>query len=276
MWTRNWCFLFALAYTAQSPFTRDEPQSGTSKPAPRLPDGKPDFNGYWTGSRQTKPVGNIGKDYPNFKLPFTPEGEAALKHNLTATIDPESLCLPGGIPRHSASGLPFYIMQTKNRFAVLYFYNYFRVAPIDGRKHSEDPDPTYFGEEIASWDGDTLVIDAIGFKDENTWGDENANPVSGSRHVIERWSRPDYDRLVLETIVEDPKYYTKPIKYTRTFLAGPPDTLLKEYACSENDVGRDGLGFGPGPIRSDGQRGYVDPAPLPPPPTRQNPAKTIK
>ena len=82
------------------------PDVKSSKPAPRTSDGHPDLSGYWKGTRETKPVGNIGKDQPGFKLPLTPAGEAALKHNITATIDPESLCIPGGIPRHNAAPGP--------------------------------------------------------------------------------------------------------------------------------------------------------------------------
>ena len=79
---------------------------------PRTADGHPDLNGFWKGTRDTKPVGNIAKDLPGLKLPFTPAGEAAWKHNTTATVDPEAICILGGIPRHNASGLPFMIMQT--------------------------------------------------------------------------------------------------------------------------------------------------------------------
>src|SRR5687768_17064522 len=79
----------------------------STRPTPRTASGRPDFSGYWKGTTDTKPVGNIGKDLPGWKLPLTPAGEAALQHNLTATIDPESLCIIGGIPRHNASGLPF-------------------------------------------------------------------------------------------------------------------------------------------------------------------------
>ena len=118
-----------------------------SKPTPRTADGHPDFSGYWKGSRATKPVGNIGKDLPGFKLPLTAAGEQALKHNLTETIDPESLCILGGIPRHNASGLPFMVQQSANAVTFLYFYSYYRLIPVDGRKHSEDPDPSFFGEE---------------------------------------------------------------------------------------------------------------------------------
>jgi hypothetical protein len=92
-----------------------------SQPAPRTSDGHPELTGFWKGNRATKPVGNIGKDLPGFKLPLTPVGEAALQHNLTATIDPESLCILGGIPRHNASGLPFMIVQNSSYVTFLYF-----------------------------------------------------------------------------------------------------------------------------------------------------------
>ena len=108
---------------------------GPRKPAPRAADGHPDFNGFWKGDRKTKPVGNIGKDLPGFKLPLTPEGEAALKHILTATVDPEAVCIIGGMPRHNASGLPFMVMQTPKLVSFLYFYTYYRLIPVDGRFH---------------------------------------------------------------------------------------------------------------------------------------------
>lgn len=250
----------------RSPLLGQEP-TGPSPPAPRAPDGHPDLSGYWKGSPKTHPVGNIGKDLPGFKLPFTPAGKAALQYNLTHTIDPESLCIIGGIPRHSASALPFEIVQNHNRVVFLYMYTYFRVIPTDGRKHDPDPDPSFFGDKIGWWDGDTLVIDSIGFKDHDLWIDENANPESDQMHAIERWTRPDRDHLHLDLTVDDPKYYTHPFQYHRTWLLGKPGEELREYSCSENNIDRDHLGPGPGPIRPDGTRGYMAP-PLPkvPPP----------
>jgi hypothetical protein len=120
-------------------------------------------------------------------------------------------------------------------------------------------------EEIGSWDGDTLVIDSIAFKDSQVWIDENANPHSDALHVVKRWTRPDYDHIHVDTTIEDSKFYTKPFHYSRTWLAGKPGQVLGEYSCSENNVDRTHLGFGPGPVRPDGTRGYIDPAPLPPP-----------
>jgi hypothetical protein len=245
--------------------TAPEP-SGPSKPAPRMADGHPDFSGYWKGQRGMVPGGNIAKDLPGLKLPLTPAGETAWKHNVTATVDPEALCIPGGIPRHNASGLPFEIVQSARKLAFLYWYSYYRLIPIDAaRKHSEDPDPSFFGEELGRWEGNTLVIDSIGFKDTQVWADENGSPHSDALHVVERWTRPDADHIHVETLIEDSKFYTRPFTYSRTWIAGKPDDEVHEYACSENNVDRDHLGFGPGPIRKDGTRGYENPAPLPPP-----------
>jgi hypothetical protein len=105
------------------------------------------------------------------------------------------------------------VLQTPNYVAFLYFYSYsFR--------------PT--AESIPKID-------------------ENANPHSDALHVVERWTRPDADDIHVETPIDDPKFYTKPFTYQRTWLAGAPDQVLGEYSCSENNVDRDHLG--PGPIR---------------------------
>jgi len=264
-----------LAFTAFVVFAQNggltAPDVKSTRPAPHTADGHPDLSGYWKGTRETRPVGNIAKDLPGLKLPFTPAGEAAWKHNVTATIDPESLCIPGGIPRHNASGLPFEVLQSANKVAFLYWYTYFRLIPIDAhRKHSEDPDPSFFGEELGRWEGDTLIIDSVGFKDDKVWIDENANPHSDKLHVVERWTRPDYDHIHVETLIEDPKFYTRSFTYSRTWVLGKPGEELHEYACSENNVDREHLQFGPGPIRPDGTRGFEKLAPLPPPLTNKN------
>lgn len=258
--------VFSLACLSAAAQGLSAPDVKSNKPAPRTADGHPDLSGYWRGTRDTKPVGNIAKDLPGHKLPLTPAGEAALKHNITATIDPESLCIPGGIPRHNASALPFEVLQGANKVAFLYWYTYFRLIPVDpARKHSEDPDPSFFGEELGRWDGDALVVDSIGFKDTQVWIDENANPHSDALHVVERWTRPDYDHIHVETLIEDPKFYSKPFNYSRTWVLGKPDEHVREYACSENNVDRDHLQFGPGNILPDGSRGFEKLAPLPPP-----------
>ena len=255
-----------------SPFTRNEADLPKG-PAPRLGE-HPDLSGYWIPSRKDKPVGNLGKDIPGYKLPFTAAGEAARKYNVEHTIDPEALCVVGGLPRHNASGLPFQLLQGANHAVFLYWYTTYRLVPFDGRKHSDDPDPSFFGEELGSWDGDTFVIDSIAFKEKRTWADENANPHSDQQHVVERWTRPDVGHLHVDMVVTDPKFYTEAIRYQRTWLLGKPGDEVREYSCSEDNVDAPHLGPGPGPIGSDGQRGYEKLAPLPPPPTKDHPAVT--
>src|SRR5262245_5514765 len=95
-------------------------QTVTAGPAPRTPDRHPDLTGYWKSNRESKFFWHIGKDLPNRKLPFTPAGEAAAKHNQTATIDPISLCIIGGMPRRLGTGMAFEIMPTANRVAFHY------------------------------------------------------------------------------------------------------------------------------------------------------------
>jgi hypothetical protein len=250
------------ASSAEGIFGKDV--TSPSEATPRQADGHPDLTGFWKGIKETgKPIGNIGRDEPGYVLPFTDAGKAAQVYLRTKTIDPEALCILGGIPRHNASALPFEILHTPHRLAFLYLYTTHRIIPIDGRRHDDDPEPAYFGNPIGSWDGDTFVIDSIGFKDSKdgkVWGDENGDPVSGQAHVVERWTRPDFDHIHLEMIVTDATYYTRPLHFARTWVRAPNRTEgLTEYACTENNIDAAHLGPGPGEIGADGNRGYATP-----------------
>ena len=269
---------FAFAALALLPFAATQPASaqGSGSPArskplsdtpyplgptPRLPDGHPDLTGFWKPIREAgKPGGNIGKDEPGFKLPFTKAGEAALHYNLTKVVDPEARCILGGIPRHNASGLPFEILHTPQRAAFLYVYSTHRLIPIDGRTVDPDPDPRFFGNPVGAWDGDTLVIRTNGLRDSadgQVWIDENANPTSDQTTVVERWTRPDSNTIHLDMAITDPKYYARPIHFSRTWTRGLPGEGLTEYACNETTTGQDSIGPGPGAIGPDGNRGYA-------------------
>ena len=218
--------------------------SAPAKPAPRTADGKPDLSGFWKGPLI---FGGFFKDFGG-KPPFTPAGAAAYEFNLTKSINPEGLCLFAGIPRASISGVPFEIVKHSNRVAFLYELMWtFRTVPLDGRAHGKDAEPSFFGEGIGRWEGDTLVIDSVGFKEAKSWLDDDAHPHSDAMHVVERWSRPDSDHLVHEVKIEDPKYYTQPFGLKRVFTAMEPGQELYEMACDENNIDRDGghLGFGP-------------------------------
>jgi hypothetical protein len=136
----------------------------------------PGSSGYWipSGAPEDKPVGNLGRDLPDFALPFTAACAATHRYNVEHTIDPAALCIASGL-RQNANGLPFQIVQSLDHMAFLYWINEYRIVPFDGRKHEDSPEPSFFGDEIGSWHDSTFVIDSATFKTKKTWADENAN-----------------------------------------------------------------------------------------------------
>jgi len=181
--------------------------------------------------------------------PLNAAGQAAYRYNMTQSINPEGMCLFAGVPRASISGVPFEILQSQNRLAFLYeLMTTWRSIPIDGQPQPalEDIEPSFFGHGVGRWEGDTLVIDSIGFKDKLTWVDDDAHPHSDAMHVVERWSRPDWDHLNHDLFVEDPKFYTKPWTFSRVYKHMAPGKQPMEYACNENNKDLEhGLGVGP-------------------------------
>jgi hypothetical protein len=248
-------------------FIGQEP-TGPARPTPRGLDGKPDLSGYWKPLRTPgKPGGNMGKDEPNFILPFSEEGKRALIYSQNHTPDPEALCVLGGIPRHNASGLAFELLHTPQRLATLYAYNTHRWVTIGtDLKFPAKLDPTYFGTGLGHWEGESLVIETRGLRDsskDRIWLDENGDPTSDQTTVIERWSRPDRDHLNLAMTITDPKYYTRPIVFNRTWVLGRPGEGANESPCNENNLDAAEIGPGAGVIGPDGNRGFGYDAPLP-------------
>lgn len=244
------------------------PYTGPYVPPPVGLDGKPDLSGFWRPIRQPgRPGGNLGKDEPNFILPFSETGKRALIYSQNHTVDPEAICILGGIPRHNGSGLAFEILHTPQRIATLYNYNTHRLATIDpDLRHGEDLVPRYFGHGVAHWEGDTLVIETRGLRDSSRdliWLDENGNPTSDRTVVVERWTRPDYHHIQLEMTVTDLKYYTRPFTFNRTWVRADPGDGAGEYACNESNHAANHIGPGAGVIGPDGNRGYGYNAPLP-------------
>ena len=213
--------------------TRAIPRTADGKPnltapAPKTPDGKPDFSGVWEhlNSRTTAYY------LDGIDIPWQPWAKKLFDQNTADNQinNPESRCLPRGVPKADAFDL-HKIVQTPDLIVILYEYQTtYRQIFLDGRELPKDPNPTWAGYSTGHWEGDTLVVDSIAFKDEKVWIDENANPHSDQLHVVERWTRPDADHIHVDTLIEDPKFYTKPFTYQRTWLAGAPDQTLAEYA----------------------------------------------
>ena len=247
---------------------RGQGYDGPPVATPRGADGKPVFTGFWRPVREPgKPGGNLGKDFPEFRLPFNDAGRRAVLYSQNHTVDPEALCILGGIPRHNGSGLPFEVLHTPGRIAFTYNYNTSRRISIGNDLKIDAKAPRrYFGTAVSHWDGDTLVIETKRLFDSShgfIWLDENGNPMSEETEVTERWTRPDFHHFQLDMKVKDPKYYSEPIHFVRAWTAAPEGQGQQEYACNESNLAIDNIGPGAGVIGPDGNRGYGKPAPLP-------------
>src|SRR3984893_2456492 len=212
-----------------------------AKPTPRLADGKVDFGGKgvwaaiwvldWADKRWVDKAVDV---------PFTPWGLAKFNERRASLSkdDPESYCLPPGVPRYTGTPYPFQFIQLPDRVLILYEggTHTFRTIFMDGRKHTPEDqlNPTWLGESIGYWEGnDTLVVDSIGFNG-RTWLDYAGHPTTEKLHVIERYRRPDFNTLSYEATIEDPVAYTKPWT-TSLQIYFRPGWDLVEYVCLENN-----------------------------------------
>jgi hypothetical protein len=200
--------------------------------APRAKDGKPDLTGVWN------PDGKFAGDFskalkPGEKMTLLPQAEKSMKE-LKAKGDPVSRCLPMGVPRLSA--YPIKIVQTPSEVFILQEgdIHTFRIIYVGGRPHPAEVNPTWYGDSIGKWDGDTLVVDTIGFND-RTWLDAVGHPHTEQLHVTERYRRPSLDNLQLEVTVEDPGAYAKPFTIAGAFRL-LPDKELRERYCYTSPV----------------------------------------
>jgi hypothetical protein len=226
-------WLFApIPAAGQAPSGKAPGQTAAAKASssaiPRLANGKPDFNGVW----QRPYVPDMSKG--GSPIPYTPEYAQIFKDYDPAKFDYTGRCLPQGLTRSMNSPFPIRIVQTPDIFTILYeAWNVFEIVHTDGRVHPKDPDPLWFGDRVGSWDGDTLVIDTIGFNDKTNL-DTVGHPHSDALHTIERFTRTDDKHIAYEITLEDSKAFTKPWKNNRVFTLRP-DWEVMEYSCEENN-----------------------------------------
>jgi hypothetical protein len=247
--------------------TPDTPRGADGKPnlsatAPRASNGKPDLSGVWrteygSPDENERLIGpgvkafvepgddpssfskyylNILVDFPRDGSPMRPLATELFQNN-TARRSRSSAaqCLPQGLPRTDINSYaPFKIIQTPGVVAVLYEVdNTHRQIYTDGRPLPVDPQPAWGGYSVGRWDGDTLVVDAVGFND-RTWLDSSGHPHSDALRIQERFHRRDFGHIDLTVTVDDPKMYTTPFtfKVTEVLL---PDTDILESVCNENE-----------------------------------------
>jgi hypothetical protein len=172
--------------------------------------------------------------FPKGSAPFTAWAEAKFKATDLKVNDPNLACLPLGLPRFMISvPYPMEILQLPTRVVMIEEGPQTMRQIYMNREHPKDLDPTYSGDSIGKWEGDTLVVDTVGFNDK-TWLDGGGLPHSEALHVIERIRRMDHDTLVDDITVEDPKAYTRQLTAHETYKL-KPGWEIREYVCEENN-----------------------------------------
>lgn len=255
--------ILVFALTPASIHAQAPKASAAKNAIPRMPDGKPDLTGVWQGGSTQRGnweetntgtgVGGSGRDasapvvLSSNDRPAGREGApyqpwAAQKvleaFNRRGIDDPTAKCLPAGIPRTIMLGLfPQQIVQTPTQIVMLYEYmNVFRVIPLNA-KHPDDLLPSYMGNSVGHFEGDTLAVDVVGFNDK-TWLAGTGTFHSDALHITERFTRVDKDQINYEVTMEDPNVLTKPWTLHSTLMLRE-GTRLEEYVCAENNIDLD-------------------------------------
>ena len=241
--------LLALATAATGP-SLAQTAAPKPRPVPRAADGKPDLSGIWIaggiallfGEEEARRIQAADKAAgrpappPREPPPYKPEYEKKRQEYLArrGIDDPMARCLLTGVPRITVRPLPFEIVQLANRVIILYeIHHAFRIIPTDGRPHPDDLEPSYLGDSVAKWEGDTLVVDVTGFNDK-TWLAGVGTVHSEKLRVTERYRRDTYDTIIYDVTMEDPEVFTKPWHQQETFRLRPNERL-REYECIENN-----------------------------------------
>lgn len=214
---------------------------------PRTPSGKPDFSGFWSQPQHPEPRGPGATTFTKEKLPpFVPGGEALFYKPRTGDPfldEPRAFCLPSGFPSAYFGPYPVQIVQTDDWLVmVTEFERATRLIPLDGRPHRDGIEPSYYGDPVGHWEGDTLVIDTRNFKRWTLDDYYYVNPDEYRMHsdafrTIERLRRVNENTLSYELTVEDPKIFTRPWteELQMTFHPEWETTGLYEFHCQENN-----------------------------------------
>jgi len=210
--------------------------AAASKGMTRTPEGKPDFSGVFAfggggggrGAAGGRGGGGAAPAGPQLKPGAEKYRVARGPQDTGRTSD----CMP--LPPPDAFGVPYQFQIIQNKDYLVIFHEYpgtFRIVPLDGEPHQVDPDPAWLGDSVGKWDGDTLVIDTIGYNDKTE--------IAGYRHsdalhTVERLKRND-DGIDYEITIEDPNVFVAPFTQARTFRFNvPPMKRIMEFICENN------------------------------------------
>lgn len=206
-------------------------------PAPRLPNGKPSMAGIWS---QTRRADVTDSRLPGFvkELPFTAWGKQQWEtYNPAENGDYAGSCLPFGMSRSIFGPHPLQIVQDNDYLVMLFEQNtWFHIIPTDGRPFDKELPPTWFGESVGHWEGDTLVIETRninGYPKVDTIG----HPLSNQARLVQTFKRVDFGHIEHTFTYDDPKTYTKPWTVYNTWPLEPWGTKIMEYSCEEGNEG---------------------------------------
>jgi hypothetical protein len=211
-----------------------------------MADGKPKIAGIWQGGgvsllgekgappKVAPPKVNVAQPRRE-QLAYNAEYEAKRK-GLTAKEDPSLYCLLPGVPRITTQPFPLEIVQTPEKVVILYeAFHAYRIIPIDaGLKHPPDVTPSFMGDSVGRWEGDTFVVDVRGFNDK-TWLAGTGSIHSEDLHVVERYTVHGDNTMTYEVMAEDPKAFTKPWYTGAVLRRTAPHIRVEEYECIENN-----------------------------------------
>jgi hypothetical protein len=207
-----------------------------SRPVPKLADGTVDLSGVWRDGGDANIPRQLGPaELDKLLLPWARQQMASRKEE----DNPYFYCMPGG-PLRLTGGFAWRFIQHPTVNAKYIFQlqegnsHSYRQIFMDGRKHPEDPSPTWYGHSIGRWEGDTLVVDTVGLNDK-FWLDRPGTPHTEQLHLIERWTRTDYNTLRRVVTIDDPGTFTRPFDIEFTARLGTPESEILEYFCVENN-----------------------------------------
>lgn len=212
----------------------------------RLADGTPNLSGIWVNTSFKRLDGGVLERFPSSGLPFQPGG--ADVWNLKLNGDPhhdEPLfyagvnkdgdfgCRPPGMPQSSLTANAQQFLQPAGYLLIIYEgIHSARMIPMDGRSHASDLEPTFLGDSVGRYDGDTAVIDTAAVRaGMSDAGDHHMH--SETAHYIERYRRTGPAMMSFELTTDDPKVFTKP------WVAGPwklelhPEWTIVEGNCED-------------------------------------------
>jgi hypothetical protein len=250
--------VFASSLSAQWPPypPADVPKTADGKPdlsapTPRMPDGKPDLSGLWENAplgfgRQAPapPAGepplatffNVGAGFKD-GLPLRPWAADLLKKRRddNSKDNPDAHCLPMGLLQFHEHPQPRKIVQTAKLIVIIYEANYgLRQIFLDGRPlPANDPQPWWYGYSVGRWEGDTLVVETTGLRDDG-WLDIIGSPLTDQAKITERLRRPNFGTLQIDVTIDDPKAYTKPFTVRFNQRVSLNQELI-EFICNENE-----------------------------------------